>query len=180
MRGFLRYLRMLFFSLLLVGLLISSAWLTDKPGRLIRQGTGAAIYVIDGDTLRIGKDTIRLSAIDAPEYRQSCVDEREQRWPCGQASSQRLAQLILSPGLSCVSQATDRFGRALATCSTDAVQDIGRAMVLEGLATAYDGRGGEAYAAYEREARKARRGVWRGTFDRPREWRRANPRRPVS
>ena len=34
------------------------------------------VRVIDGDSLRRGDAEIRLSGIDAPEYRQSCKDEK--------------------------------------------------------------------------------------------------------
>jgi endonuclease YncB( thermonuclease family) len=32
------------------------------------------------------------------------------------------------------------------------------------------------YQAAEREARTARRGLWRGDFERPQDWRRRHPR----
>ena len=38
------------------------------------------------------------------------------------------------------------------------------------------GAAGNPYAAAEAEARGAKRGIWRGTFERPSEWRQAHPR----
>jgi endonuclease YncB( thermonuclease family) len=35
--------------------------------------TGAAVRVVDGDTLRIGDQRIRLWGFDAPERQQSCM-----------------------------------------------------------------------------------------------------------
>jgi len=47
-------------------------------------------------------------------------------------------------------------------------------MVREGFAiNYYDG----GYQAAEREARNARRGIWRGEFEFPRDWHRKHPRR---
>ena len=171
-----RSLRSVLFSLLLLGLIVASGLMTGSPRRMISGGHHGAISVLDGDTLRIGKRTIRLLAIDAPETRQQCLDEAGRRWPCGQAASARLSQLVREPGLVCVSRAIDRFGRALAICSTNAVPDIGEALVGEGLATTYAGRGGDLYDGAEQEAREARRGMWRGSFDPPREWRSIHPR----
>ena len=42
---------------------------------------GKAI-IIDGDTIHIGKNKIRLHGIDAPEYRQTCTIDKE-IWNCG-------------------------------------------------------------------------------------------------
>jgi endonuclease YncB( thermonuclease family) len=49
------------------------------------------------------------------------------------------------------------------------VADIGEAMVRAGFALNFkDGR----YLAAEAEARAHRRGMWRGSFERPEDWRR--------
>ena len=56
--------------------------------------------------------------------------------------------------------------------------DIGRRLVSAGWALAYR-RYSKDYVAAENEARKARRGMWRGTFVKPWEWRASSPpRRP--
>ena len=35
--------------------------------------TRTRAFVIDGDTLKIGRDTVRLNGVDAPELRQTCL-----------------------------------------------------------------------------------------------------------
>ena len=39
--------------------------------------------IIDGDTIKIAGERIRLHGIDAPETDQTCKDEKNEEWPCG-------------------------------------------------------------------------------------------------
>ena len=78
--------------------------------------------------------------------------------------------------MTCEARATDRFGRTVAVCSAEAVPDLGEAMVRDGYAIDLGGAAGNPYASAEAEARDAKRGIWRGTFERPSDWRQANPR----
>ena len=135
----------------------------------------APVTVIDGDSLRTGAETIRILNIDAPELHQSCRDEQDRDWPCGRAARKRLAELTAKGDIACTSQGRDRFGRTLATCKAGDVDDIGAVMVREGLAVSFGGETGP-YASIEDDARTAKRGLWRGTFERPQAWRDAHPR----
>ncbi len=134
------------------------------------------ITVLDGDTLRTGSETIRILNIDAPELHQTCRDERDREWPCGRTARKRLLELTAKGEIACTSQGRDRFGRTLATCKAKGVNDIGEVMVREGLAVNFGGESGP-YAAIEDDARSAKRGIWRGAFERPRAWRDAHPRK---
>ena len=49
--------------------------------------------VIDGDTIHIGNNKIRLHGIDAPEQKQTCIFE-ENEWNCGQDATFFLSNLI--------------------------------------------------------------------------------------
>lgn len=48
--------------------------------------TGPA-EIIDGDTIRVGGDTVRLEGIDAPENRQECEDAAGRAYPCGASAT---------------------------------------------------------------------------------------------
>lgn len=109
--------------------------------------------VIDGDTLEIGKTTIRLNGIDAPEHGQKCGS-----WRCGAAATDAMAALADGVALSCEAGLLDGYGRIIATCWSGAT-DIGGEKVRDGLAWAFV-RYSDAYVAEEAEARAARRGVW--------------------
>jgi endonuclease YncB( thermonuclease family) len=132
------------------------------------------VRAIDGDSLRGADGDIRIMNIDAPELRQTCRDAQGRNWDCGRAAHRRLAELSAKGAIACRERGRDRYGRTLADCSARGVNDIGETLVREGLALDF-GRG--AYAAAEREARNAKRGIWRGDFQRPQDWRRENPRR---
>jgi endonuclease YncB( thermonuclease family) len=124
---------------------------------------------IDGDSLRVGGVEIRLKGIDAPELFQICaVSGRDT--PCGREARAHLRRFTVSGLLSCVGEGRDRYGRMLAVCRVRGI-DINAAMVRDGHAVAFG-----AYQAEEADARAAYRGLWAGTFERPRDWRASHPR----
>lgn len=131
--------------------------------------TAYSAMAIDGDSLRSPNEEIRLIGIDAPELFQTCRDEHDRVWACGREAHSFLQSLVSRGALTCTSNSTDRYGRKLATCSAGPIADVGEAMVRGGHAVKFmDGR----YDAAEAEARGAKRGIWRGSFERPQEWRR--------
>lgn len=138
----------------------------DKVSRPNVSGSGR---VLDGDTLEIGRTRVRLHGIDAPESRQSCVADGR-RWPCGERATRALASRIGSRTVNCEERDRDRYGRSVGVCR-EAGEDLNAWMVRQGWALAYR-RYSRAYVAEESEARTARRGMWRGDFVKPWDWRR--------
>jgi endonuclease YncB( thermonuclease family) len=124
--------------------------------------------VIDGDTIEIHGQRIRLYGIDAPEASQTC-DLEGRPWRCGAASANALADHIGRRTVTCDPRDRDRYGRLVAACS---VGDAGISpwMVREGWAVAYR-RYSQDFVADEAAARAAKRGIWRSTFIMPWEWR---------
>lgn len=49
---------------------------------------------IDGDSIRIANEEIRLVGIDAPELFQTCRDERGSEWTCGREAHSLLRSLV--------------------------------------------------------------------------------------
>ena len=125
--------------------------------------------VIDGDSLEVDGREIRLQGIDAPESRQTCRDERGHGWACGQEARRVLAGLTGRGEVACISAKTDRYGRLLGHCKVGALS-LNEEMVRLGLAIAYLDPP-FSVVRLEAEARTARRGLWRGRFDRPKDWR---------
>lgn len=167
-----RALRSLAIALLLVLMAAVAIWFELRSDRRIAAADGRQVTVIDGDSLR---EEIRLAGIDAPEYRQACLDEAGRSWPCGREARAALVRLAAAGGLECPTRAEDRFGRALATCRTDA-GDVARAMVAAGYAEGAGDERFDGHPARVAEARRAKRGIWRGPHQHPADWRRANPR----
>ena len=120
--------------------------------------------VIDGDTLEVQGEHIRLHGIDAPESRQLCfIDGR--RWQCGKDAANILADFINNRSVTCEDLGRDRYKRIIAKC-TAAGEDIGSWMVRQGLALAYR-RYSHDYVEEEAEAQAARRGIWASEFVKP-------------
>jgi endonuclease YncB( thermonuclease family) len=140
-----------------------SAETHDLGARLL-----TSAIAIDGDSLRAGGDEIRLLGIDAPELRQTCRDQRGKDWSCGRAARDELRRILARGNVRCARGQKDRYGRALARCSATGVHDIGDAMVREGFALNFMEGG---YRSAESEARAAKRGIWRGDFERPATYR---------
>jgi endonuclease YncB( thermonuclease family) len=139
-------------------------------------GPDAKIVSIDGDSLRAGNgDEYRIFGIDAPELKQSCQEPDGKDWLCGRAAKAKLTTLIKGGEVMCETKRKDRYGRFIATCSAAGVPDLGEAMVRDGYAIDLASEG-NPYAEAEAEAREEKRGIWRGPFERPADWRQANPR----
>jgi len=124
--------------------------------------------VIDGDTIEIHEQRIRLYGIDAPEASQPC-DLGGKPWRCGQASANALGDYIGRRTVTCEPRARDRYRRLVAACSVGGAS-ISAWMVREGWAVAYR-RYSQDFVADEATARAAKRGIWRSTFIVPWEWR---------
>ena len=138
---------------------------------------GAKVVSVDGDTIRAANgDEYRLYGIDAPELHQACAEANGKSWLCGRAAKAKLTSLINRGNVECEARAKDRFGRIVAVCSAEGVPDLGEQMVRDGYAIDLGGLAGHPYRDAEAEAEAAKRGIWRGTFERPSDWRAANPR----
>ena len=122
------------------------------------------VRVVDGDTLAIGADRIRLRGMDAPEIGQQCRHGGKS-YDCGRQAREALVAVIDGGKVTCNARRKDRYGRLIATCYLGSV-DLGRRIVEEGWAVA----SGD-YDLSERRARAEGRGIWAGEFERPDDWR---------
>lgn len=121
--------------------LIILAWLLIGAGLIYARampacGSGARINcVVDGDTVWIDGEKIRLLNVDAPEIGQAdCRAERQR----GIAARDRMVQLTTGrPEI--FRQGKDRYGRTLAHVRF-AGRDIGEALIATGHARRWEGR----------------------------------------
>ncbi|CAA2140384.1 thermonuclease family protein [Hyphomicrobium sp. ghe19] len=119
---------------------------------------------IDGDSLFVGGNEVRLQGLDAPEGRQTC-SRGGLTWNCGEEAKRELAHAIGGEIVTCNVSERDRYGRLLARCIAGG-RDINSSMVRAGMAVAFGG-----YNDEEADARSSRRGVWSGEFEAPQRWR---------
>jgi endonuclease YncB( thermonuclease family) len=144
----------------------------------LADGTAAAqspivgvVSIIDGDTLEIHGQRIRLHGIDSPESGQFCEKEGKQ-YRCGQQASLDLADKIGRATVRCEQRDIDRYKRIVAVCSLGNL-DLNAWMVRQGRAIAYR-QYSRDYVGDENAARAARAGMWAGRFVEPSRWRRGD------
>lgn len=126
------------------------------------RGRGKAV---DGDTLTLRGQTLRLYGIDAPERGQGCTRADGRGWDCGGWARDRLAALLAEGPIACTARERDRYGRIVARCEGPR-GDIAAALVAEGAAFAYR-RYAQDYVDAEKRAAIAGIGLWQGEAERP-------------
>lgn len=129
--------------------------------------------VIDGDTLQVAGQRVRLFGIDAPDLDQVC-QHAGRDYPCGKVARAALWDLVAGLDVSCAPEgaAPQEDGSILATCTAGGF-GLNANMVHAGWALA-DPQAPDRYQAAQADAEQARRGLWRGRFDPPWEWRQAH------
>ena len=136
--------------------------------------------VIDGDTINIKNNKIRLFGIDAPERKQQCQKPWlsisfltfKKNYQCGKISTNILKNKINNKFIICKSTNKDRYNRFIAECYKDK-KNINRWMVLNGYAVAYR-KYSKKFVSQENLAKKEKLGLWAGTFEMPWDWRKNN------
>lgn len=131
--------------------------------------TGQA-SVIDGDTIEIHRQRIRLSGIDAPESDQLCRGDDSLPYGCGAKAANELDRFIAGRPVSCIDIDERTYKRVVAVCTVGGV-DLADWMVRQGLAFDWHKYSKGDYAAAQNEAKKAARGVWRGSYVMPWDYR---------
>jgi endonuclease YncB( thermonuclease family) len=129
-----------------------------------------------GDTIVIEtaqgqKERIRLLGIDAPESKQLCQDKAGAPYACGLEAKQSLEKIVGRDPVRCFAAKRDQYSRILGVCyDARSGTELNKELVVEGEAVAYQ-QYSKAYVADEEGARKLARGVWKGKFDKPWEFR---------
>jgi endonuclease YncB( thermonuclease family) len=141
------------------------------PAVALADVTGPA-RVIEGDTIEVAGQRIRLHGIDAPEIAQRCR-LKGNSYPCGEIAIGALKDLTAGIEVRCERVDADRNGHVIATCYDNHGFSINLNMVYTGWALA-DREYSTRYVTTEDGAREAKRGLWRGEFEMPWEWRKAN------
>ena len=127
--------------------------------------------VIDGDTIHIGSNKIRLHGIDAPETDQTC-EKKNITWFCGQESTKALTNFINNQKVICNIKGTDQYKRYISVCFVNNF-NMNEFMVENGWAIAYRYYSKD-YVESEDKAKKNKVGIWQGSFKEPYFFRKNN------
>ena len=137
------------------------------------------VIITDVDSLKIGKEKIRLSGIDAPEMKQICYDQNDSPYACGHLAKTYLEDIIKNQDYAkkiyCYYSERDKYKRILGECmlgETSSV-NINYEMVHNGHAVAYL-RYSKKYTEQQETAKELNYGLWAGNFDMPEDWRKKN------
>ncbi len=127
--------------------------------------------IIDGDTIKILNNKIRLYGIDAPEKRQKCL-KKNIEYNCGITSTKALIEKIQKNLVLCKIDKMDRYKRFIGVCFIKK-QNLNKWMVKNGHAVAYR-RYSKDYIQDENFAKENKLGIWSGDFMFPEMWRKLN------
>lgn len=129
--------------------------------------------VVDGDTIEIHGQRIRLNGIDAPEGRQLCQDVAGKDYRCGQRAANALADfLAVSNPTRCEIVGHDRYRRFVGKCFRADGESVAAWLVRNGHALDWPRYSKGAYSTEQMAAEGDRLGLWSGRFIPPWEWRR--------
>lgn len=145
---------------------LAIAVLVTSPTWTFAEAVTGKASILDGDTIEIHGQRIRLEGIDAPESRQTCGGG----WRCGKDAAFALADRIGTATVGCEVHGKDRYKRLLAVCYSGG-EDLNRWMVRNGWAVAYR-KYSAAYVQDETRARAAGLNIWSTNFQMPWDWRR--------
>ena len=126
-----------------------------------------------GNAIQLGHLTYWLDGIDAPELDQICLNDQADPWNCGIDARDQLAHLIADHVIHCSDVGPEkRFGRrhrAICVAEGDRVS-INQHMVESGFAIVRDSASAKVRQVGS-EAQTAGRGIWKGCFAAPRDFR---------
>ncbi len=128
--------------------------------------------IIDGDTLVVAGETIRLFGVDAPEPGQICTIGNR-TYDCGNISRTALLDLTAGTPVTCElvagARSEDPREGTPGRCLADGY-DLSEGMAYTGWALA-ERDVTARYVPFETGAQKAGRGLWKGEFVSPWAWR---------
>jgi endonuclease YncB( thermonuclease family) len=135
----------------------------------------ANAIVGDAAIIQLGGVTYRLDGVDAPAFDQMCVDDHADPWTCGIEARDQLAKLIGTRAVHCDDLGPDkRYARwRVGLCTADGDEtSLNQMMVRQGLALSFEPSARTGFQGDEAAARDGRKGLWRGCFVAPQEFRR--------
>lgn len=134
----------------------------------------ATPIVRDGGAIDLGDKTFRLDGIEAPAFDQVCIDDHADSWACGTEARDQLTKLIGGRAVHCEDRGLDavykKWHAGICTAEGESVS-LNQLLVRQGFALNLDPAASGPFKADETEAKDNHRGLWRGCFVAPQEFR---------
>ena len=118
--------------------------------------------VIDGDTVNVQGQRVRLYGIEAPARNQLCSDPKGRQWRCGDKAALAFFDHIGVRPIACEQKSRGRNNEIIAICYQGG-KDINSWLVSNGWAKA-DRQASDLYVFEENEAKRARLNLWAGSI----------------
>lgn len=155
--------RMFRFCSLLAAMLLALPLWAAQP-----EITGPA-RIIDGDTLDIAGNRIRIGGIDAPERNERCLDAAGRAWRCGAWATEQAKRLVAGQSLTCLDLGDRTYDRIVGRCYLDG-RDLAVALIERGAARpclrfARAQGQDRTYLQAEAVAKAARAGIYAGPLN---------------
>jgi endonuclease YncB( thermonuclease family) len=133
----------------------------------------ASPVVRDGGTIQLGDVTYRLDGIDAPELDQMCIDDHADAWACGVEARDQLTRLIDGHPVRCEDLGLAPYKkRHIGACTVEGESSsLNQSMVRQGFALNFEPYARGRFKQDETAAKDNRRGLWKGCFVAPAEFR---------
>lgn len=158
-------------ALIVAALLVPPAAMAGEAGEIRGQAR-----IIDGDSLEVAGRTVDLAGVDAPEIEQRC-ERRERLYDCGRLAQAALMDLTAGTEVACrllAGAPTAAAAPPLARCSAGGY-DLSEGMIYTGWAlippSPQAGGRIEGFETIQDKAAEKQRGLWKGNFVKPWEWR---------
>ena len=127
-----------------------------------------SLRVVDGDTIVLNGEKIRISGIDAPELKQMCMNGDEKVF-CGKTAKMILVKKIGNQTPECIREGKDVYKRTLAECFINGVS-LSSFLVRSGYAFAYR-KYSDKFIKDEEFAKENKLGMWSMKFQYPWDFR---------
>ncbi len=133
--------------------------------------------VIDGDSLMVDGHNTRLLGIDAPEFKQTCLNAKNEEYACGQMSRDFVINFIGKSDVTCYYVEKDRYNRFLGECFIGDVS-INEAILKNGMAVIYSFTSvDDRIKNLEKSAKIKKLGIWQGAFQLPKDYRKSHKKK---